>query len=591
MVTNAPSRGWAAAVLALLACGLLGGPARAGEFERIAAVAAGGATDLALRLLEQHHPPLDQQEEWLRFERQRLAILVGTEQWDELARRVDALPAGLPEDFMRFALLEAAKGRLAAEDGAGGRRYLRRLLWGAPAEANSFAQWRRLVIRSYLVDNDIADAQAALLRYKQDYRANNDAWRVVHAKVLLRANRNKAAFDVLQQTQSTEGKLLRALAGMRSGIYKATAVKAQGLELVEATAGKPELEASAWALVAEAARAAGDDVYRVIGLERMLSIPGNPVARDGVFALTADELWQAYEWLAETLGNRLELLVGNDRAWLEQAQYYEREDKSYARSFYAFLSRRGADPVARLQAHERLVDSLLAEGREEAVHLLYSRSKRFPGLSDIPVPVRYRLADIALKRRDVHLAAELLKGLEAPPADADPDQWRLRLARVLIYAGDFKAGALRLAQILDNRRALEPEFADRYIQVLFDLQAVNGNAEAYVLFDSAYPLVDPRRQRELLFWMAESKSALGEQREAAELYLRSAYHPPAKGTDPWGHSARFHAGEALGKGGLVADARRVYERLLAETAEPRQRALIERSTQQLWLREQQQRTQ
>lgn len=588
MMTSAPSRGRAAAVLALLVCGLLGGPAHASELERIAAVAAGGATDLALRLLEQHHPQLDQQEQWLRFERQRLAILVGTEQWDELARRVDALPAGLPEDFMRFALLEAAKGRLAAEDGAGGRRYLRRLLWGPAVEVKTFAQWRRLVIRSYLLDNDVADAQAALLRYKQDYRANNDAWQLVHAKVLLRASRNKAAFDVLRETQSTEGKMLRVLAGMRSGIYKAAAVKAQGLAFAEAAAGKPELEASAWALVAEAARAVSDDVYRVIGLERMLSIPGNPVVRDGVFALTADELWQAYEWLAETLGNRLQLLIGNDRAWLEQAQYYEREDKSYARSFYAFLSRRAADSTTRLQSHQRLVDSLLAEGREEVVRLLYNRSKRFPGVDDIPVPVRYRLADIALKHRDVHLAAELLKGLEAPPADSDPDQWRLRLARVLIYAGDFKAGALRLGQILDNRRVLEAEFADRYIQVLFDLQAVNGNAEAYVLFDSTYPLVDQKRQRELLFWMAESKGALGEHREAAELYLRSAYHPPAKGTDPWGHSARFHAGEALGKAGLVADARRVYERLLAETSEPRQRAMIQRSTQQLWLREQQQ---
>lgn len=574
-------------MLAVLACGVLAGSARAGELERIAAVAAGGATELALRLLDQHHPPLDQQEQWLRFEQQRLTLLADTERWDEISRRVDALPPGLPEGFTQWALLEAAKARLAAEDGAGARRYLRRLIWGGATDANTFANWRRLVIRSYLVDNDVADAHAALLRYKQDYRVNNDAWRLVHAKVLLRAGRNKAAFDLLQESQSAEGRLLRALAGMRSGIYKAVAVKALGLELADANRDKTELEAKAWALVAEAARGASDDVYRVIGLEHALAFPADLLARDAVFTLTADDLWQAYEWLAETLGNRLQLLVGNDRAWFEQARYYESEDKSYARAFYAFLSRRAADPQAQRRAHERLVDSLLAVGREELVRLLYTRAKRFPELTDVPIPVRYRLADLALQRRDVRLAASLLQGLDAPPADEDPDQWRLRLARVLIYAGDFKAGALRLSQILDNKRKLEPAFADRYIQVLFDLQAVNRNEEAYVLLDSTYRLVDERRQRELLFWMADSKGALGEHQQAAELYLRSAYHGAHKGGDPWGQSARFHAAEALGKAGVIPDARRVYQKLLAETADPRQRALIERSIQQLWLRERQ----
>ena len=158
----------------------------------------------------------------------------------------------------------------------------------------------------------------------------------------------------------------------------------------------------------------------------------------------------------------------------------------------------------------------------------------------------------------------------------------------MIYAGDFKGGAVFLSQILDNKRALDPAFADRYLQVLFDLQAVNRHAEAYILLDSVYALVEePRQQREILYWMADSKNALGEYQSAAELYLRSAHYRGAPGKDPWGHSARYQAAEALGKASLIADARGVYRQLLAETADQRRRAVIERQLQQLWLHEQQ----
>ena len=75
------------------------------------------------------------------------------------------------------------------------------------------------------------------------------------------------------------------------------------------------------------------------------------------------------------------------------------------------------------------------------------------------------------------------------------------------------------------------------LQVVFDLQAVGKHAEAYVLLESLYSLVDqPQQQREILFWMADSKAALGEHEAAAELYLRSANHPPGEGKDIWGQS-------------------------------------------------------
>jgi hypothetical protein len=575
--------------LIVLACLLtVSARALADELERIVAVAQGGATDLALRLLAKQQPSPEQPEEWMRWEKQRLAILAETRQWAEIGKRVDHLPPDLPPSFVQWAREQAANAQLSAEDGTAARKYLRQLIWETPADAKQFAKWRQLIIRSYLLDNNITDAHSALLRYKQDYRADNDAWRHLHASVLLRAGRNKAAFDVLQDTQSLLGKILRQLAGLRSGIYKAPAVKEQGLKLVQATKRKPELQQKAWALVAEAAARAGDDVYRVIALEQAIALSGDSTAGDGIFALNADDLWQAYEWLAETLGNRMRLLVGNDQAWFEQAHEFEKEEKIYARALYAFIALRGAAPAARREAHKRLTDSLLAEHRDAVVEWLYIRSKRFANLQAIPDTVRYKLADMALKRREVHFAARILQGLDQPPEGEDPDQWLLRRARIMIYAGDFKGAALLLSNILSNKRVLDPKFADRYLQVVFDLQAVNKHAEAYVLLDSLYSLVEkPQQQREILFWMADSKEALGEHEAAAELYLRSASHPPGESKDIWGQSARFRAAEALSNGGLIADARGVYRKLLGETADPRRRAVVERQLQQLWLREQQ----
>ena len=57
----------------------------------------------------------------------------------------------------------------------------------------------------------------------------------------------------------------------------------------------------------------------------------------------------------------------------------------------------------------------------------------------------------------------------------------------------------------------------------------------------------------------------------------------ARGDDLWGQSARYRAGEALAKAGLLGDARRVYESLLAITSDPARQSVLRTRLQQLWV--------
>ncbi|MFQ5545444.1 MAG: hypothetical protein ACE5FE_05640, partial [Acidiferrobacterales bacterium] len=377
---------------------------QANELERAAAMARSGATELALRLLHKHQPSTADQLNWIRWEKLRFKLLADKQRWGTLAQRVDEFPPELPSSFVQWALTEASLAQLAIKDGVAARKHLRRLLWTTEVDAKQFAKWRRMVIRSYLVDNNVADAHTALLRYKQDYRANNDVWRLLHAKVLLRAGRYKGALAVLQDIQSVEGKLLRLLAGLRSGIYQASVVKNRGSQLVKLAERKPPLQRNAWALIAESAAKAGDAVHRVIALEQGFSLPNDSTQSDDLFELKADDLWQAYEWLAETLGNRLQLLVDNDEVWLAQAKEYGNSDRMYARALYAFLARRSPDVSVHQSAHTQLANSLFADGQEETVRWLYTQSKQFDNLDAIPSAIRDRLSDVALKRQDIHFA-------------------------------------------------------------------------------------------------------------------------------------------------------------------------------------------
>ena len=555
------------------------------DLKRIDALVKGGAPYLALRMVDRHQPQDAGDPTWPAWEQRRLEIYDALKDWDQLAERVRALPPGSQSDFLRDARMMAANARLNAKDPGGARRFLRQLLWQRDVPTADMARARRFVIRSYLLEGNLADAQSALLRYQQDFKASRDAWRALQGEILLRQGQPKSAYEVLVGVQSFEARLMRLAAGLRANLLKPKEVMRQAEALATRLKSQEALRAQAWTIFAEAAQRAGDHSARVRGLEQALAIADSP--NTFLAQVAGDSLWQAYDHLAETIGNRARLVIGNDEQWLKNIKRTNKKSPQDVRAQYAFLTSRARREQTRAESHEMLAKLLIENEMGETLKALYSDSTRYRDPSDVPRSVRYVLADRALGLFDIKFAADMIRGMGRPPREEDVDLWDLRRARVLLYAGDAPGAVTILSNILSRHPVMSNDFAEAYSQVLFELQAIDHHREAIVLFEAIYTRVrEPRLQREILYWMADSKSALGDHQDAAELYLRSATYNGATGGDMWGQTARFHAAEALGKAGLVQDARVMYQGLLRVTKDPQRRAIIERNLQQLWLAEQ-----
>jgi hypothetical protein len=535
-----------------------------------------------LSVIERDQPP-PSDPAWAVWERVRFATYHTLQDWAALSRRVEKLPADVAPEFRRYAMLQAADAYTRQNNARAARRVLRQLLWVEPLEPAQAAQARRLVIRSYLAEDNLDDALTALARYREDLGAGSEAWKLLHAEIALRAGRDKEAFDALAGLQSFDARLLRLKAGLHADLYRPARVVKDARALAGELKTRAPQARQAWGLTAQAAGRARDRRTRIEALENALAI-SEPALPQPLFSVTADELWAAYDDLAEFEGNHARLLIGDDGAWLARARKYPCAERLAARAFYAFLARAAHDPAVRAEAHDWLAYTLFVDGKPHVAQALYTRSAHYSTLDAIPAVVRYRLADKALAEYNVKLAAELVRDLDQPPQDEDAELWTLRRARMLIFADQIGPGVTVLQDQLGSREQMSADLADRYLQVLFDLQALNQHAQAAELLERLYALVDaPALQREILFWQADSQTALGRHQQAAELYLRSATFGGSKGLDPWGEAARFRAADELGKAGLVDDARSIYSALLRQATDPRRRVQIERQMQQLWL--------
>ena len=576
-------------VFGLLACWLglaLALPALADErLDLLKNISAAGAPGLTLKMLDQAQPKIDLDlYEWILWEQERLAILTRWRQWNELLVRVESIPPDVPNQFKQQLATYHARAFLELGQNESARRVLRAQLWQeGNGDSAEYETWRRMVIQSYLNDGRIEDARIALLRFDQDFDSDGDDWLLLRARVLIEAERFDQAVQLLTDKPGWRARLTRAYARFSRGDFDAAALWQEVEKSTAADGIEAGERATMWALGYQAALQMAP-VDRVVALEALFR--GDMQSPLPLFSIPVDRLWQAYLEYAELVGNRSELLLGDDARWLELAQKAAEITPVKARSLFAMLILRSADREIASRAAGGYLASLgeIDAAERNLLANLFSRSETFSSARDIPPDIRFPLVDLALKSADIEEATRLMSGLTTVPEGASRFDWQLRQSRVLILGGRYDEGDRVLRNLIAGYREPLADATDRILQVLFDMQTVELHAPAIEHFNRLLQLeIEARQRREILFWIADSYRGLEKYDQAALLYLQSAMLPAPESMDPWAQTARFNAAESLQLSGLVDDARRIYEELLALTDDQARRSVLNHKIQQLWL--------
>jgi hypothetical protein len=558
------------------------------SLKELAQLARAGAPQLALRRMDAEQPEAGQDlVQWTAWEQERLQILASQKLYSELIARVDSLPASVDERFRRLALSLKADAQLQLGQADAARETVRALLWlqGGVAETGNLTRWRRLVIRSYLLEDKNEDARLALLRYRQDFGDEDRQWQWLSAQVMLQSGHADSAFKLLQQDETPQGRFLHLAAQLQVAPQQAAAVEEMAVKQAQ-QADAPQLDSAFWGLAAAAAEQARQPYRQIEYLEHALALPFDHELMHGVLELDADQLWDAYLQQGKRIGNSEQKLLGNDEDWYFPATEAMEKEPLRARVLFSVLSEYGSDAQRQSLAHEYLVGMLddLPNGKL-LVQRLYLESRRFADVDKLPPVIRYRLIDEALESGELQTASRLIAGLAEPPAGGDRFAWDLRRARVAIYTDDVKSGDEMLQQLLaDQELVWDKQKVDRLLQVVFDLQTLRYHQQALALFSALLdkPL-DQQQRRELLFWMADSLQELEQYEHAAYLYLKSATLTDATAMDPWAQTARYRAAKALVEAGLLEDARQIYSSLLRATRDTSRKAVLQNEIQRLHL--------
>lgn len=557
------------------------------ELGELLIYAKAGAPHLALKLIEQRQP--DRQtnlQEWLRWEHAIVGLLRDSSEWARLEQRVAAQGSDLPAAERRWMMTQQAEALLNLQRPQAARVLLRRLLWNeSEATARDISRWRSLIIQSYLDEGRHDDAYDAMLRHRQDYGDGDRETLLLRATVLLTNGRPADAKQQLKGAgEGADAASLRLLADLRAGATAKVVVQEAKRRLKENTAS-PRARLILLGVVAEGSARLGDLAASIISLEQYYSDTDYQKIESGLLQISPDGVWESYIDYGLAVGNREQLLLGDDMAWLKAAEAAGRQYPVRSRSLYAVMALRGANRESRMQAHRALVQQLAGKERKSTlIKALYLHSSRFGQQAQLPDSVRYFLYDSALNEGNLELASHMLQGLPEAPADVEPFDWQLRGARVFMLAGDYEHAMQALLGLITSPAPLLPEQLDRIMQVIFDMQTVGEHERAVkVLEVLAQRPLEVQARRELLYWIGDSRFAQQRYLEAARYYLHSAILPGIDTMDPWAQTARYQTAKALTQAGQGADAAVLYRQLLVVTTDPARRAVLQRELEQLRL--------
>ena len=561
----------ALAVFALLAsCGAVAQDTP-GAFEITQRFAASGALQTALTRIAQFQPATPAAPRWGDWEQLRCELMFRLNRHQELAQRVAALPSSVPENVARSCLLQGARAAIAVTQGATARDFLARLIWRQEPVADELRQARLLVIESYLAERKPRDAYALMLRYQQDIKPVDRDTAARFVEALLAAGMEKEAVNWLSQLDDASP--LKLQLRLKTGLIAPDAAIAQARAALARTGNS----AAWWVVAQHAAALQRDRALLVEALENLLQLAGDkPPER--LAALVA-ELWQSYAAAAQDAANQNQLLVGDDAKWADYASRRAAASPAVARAFFAYLAQQSAFSDRRRNAQLQLAFSLQQGKLGLTAIRLFNDAARFP-VAQLDPQARYLLGSMALENNQPLTAARYWQGLATPPA-LDPDEWRIRLAEVLVRAGATDPGAAALRALIAGRKALPAGIMQRAVASVQELQDAGHAKTADELYRALLPLADAPLRREILFGRGRIAEADDDFQRAADYLLEAALLIDSRATDALAVNARLAAAVNLGRAGLKDDARTQFNWLQKNVKDPEQLELIRRELQKL----------
>lgn len=544
-----------------------------------------GAPFLTLKMIDQAQPKYDADlYNWILWEQERYAILEKWQQWNDLLIRLESLPKDLPEPFQYQVVTKQAKAYVALGQNQTARKILLPYLWNASAsESKEYIAWRKVIVDSYIADHRLDDARIAMRRFQQDFDQQDVTWLENQVLVLIQSQHYDEAKELLESQKEDDLNALSLYVDLLSKTKTAKSVWKESVSKAKKADQGTKQSVLFWQVALKAAEFMSP-VDRVIAHEQIFKTPFykiNDILKDTPLAL-----WQSYLEYAEFVGNRAELLQGDDESWLKLAKNAIKITPVKARSLLAHIMQNSSDKHFIEQASQAFLSTLKLDKEEDQLLLSHTFSKQghFTQVAMIPFSVRFELVDLALKSANITQATRLMSGLETHPQNTDLFAWQLRRARVLILGGQLSEGQQVLTQLLSNYTDINVQKTDRILQVLFDLQTIEAHEDAIGDFNRLLTkAISPKQKREILFWMADSYKALKQHHKAALLYLQSALLIGPTAMDPWAQTAKYSAAESLEKAGLIDDARRIFKSLLQVAKAPARRATLRHKIQQLWL--------
>ena len=504
---------------------------------------------------------------------------VQLEDWNGILDRSKTVsPTQDPEFYLAVqsyavrALIELGEYELA-------RKQLRQLIWTQPYRIEDFILWRELIIQSYINVGNLEDARISMSLFSTDYRPDSPQFEHRYARLLILEGKYKEAEARLTPLQTRESELLLLNSQLKSDQLSPAEVVQAGLTMTSELASEPLLRVELWALIEQAAKQLKDFEMQIIAVESGLSTPTSgelePLKLLMMPTINVDYLIDIYNEYALDLGNSFNLVVGDDPSWEQLAQEFEITSPLTARALHSFLAVNATDNQIRMNSVSDLADSLQKEELHRVLDQLFVVFEKFDILATSE-SVKSNIVARTLRKKNYRAALKIMNSMEKPSDEKRQLLWYLRRTRTAILLEEYE---LALAFLLDLINGLpsdvESSTIDRILFVTFDLQQQNRHTEAIEVLSALYEHARATQfKREILRWLADSYTEQDRNLEASELMLRSAQLGD-NWNDEWGQAARLKAADELVTGGLIEDARHLYEELKNDTLDPRGKKLIE----------------